>query len=85
MNEHDPRDERDPLADLPTRDAAGEVHARVVRRARAALEDELALSALPPWLAATRRIHRVAAPAALAGVVGLYLAWAIHAARCLLP
>jgi hypothetical protein len=77
-------DDRD-LQSLPRRDVEPEVSARIRGAARAAFEEEHELRAQPAAFAALHRASRVVFPAAVAGAVVVYLAWAVQAANALYP
>lgn len=71
------------LAALPARDARADVAARVRKQALARLAFERA-NRDRPWLGALMHAwSRVGVPVALAGVVGVYLTWAVELAGAL--
>jgi hypothetical protein len=64
------------LARLPARDADAQTADRVLRAATRAMTE-------PPLFQLATRAARALTPVVLAGTVGVYLAWAIHAANAL--
>lgn len=83
---NDPRrSDLDPsgLANLPVRDAAPDVAARVRRQALARLALERRHRGNPYVSAGIALWSRVGMPLALAGVVGVYLSWAFQVAGAL--
>lgn len=82
---HEPESSADPLLDalrhLPARTIEGPAEARLQRAARAAYVRSFGGSS---WhSSASGIVGRVAVPVFLAGVVGLYMTWAIAAATAL--
>jgi hypothetical protein len=71
------------LRQLPARTAASSTEARLRERARVNYTRQFEGS---PWHSpVTSLVGRVAVPAFLAGVVGIYMSWAMTAAATLLP
>jgi hypothetical protein len=71
------------LRQLPTRTVTSSAEARLRREARASYVRRFEGSA---WhSSATNVVSRFAVPAFLAGIVGIYMSWAMTAAATLLP